>query len=165
MKNKIKQKAKKLLKQQKKTRLIKKRIEKYTCKRCKIKFDNNIKFHEHIRIRHAKKSKSQSIVSFFTSSESIIFLFFSLSKSVIALLIIFFFRIFVDCNIKKIDILSENNFTISRCIEIFSFFDCDIEIDLQILEKCKRYLLVYFVSNVYIIEILFDRERSVSHVR
>ena len=60
MKSKIKQKTKKLIKQQKKIRLIKKRIEKYICRRCKnnTKFDNNIKFHEHIRIRHAKKSKS-----------------------------------------------------------------------------------------------------------
>ena len=59
MKNKIKQKMKNLLKQQKKIRLIKKRAKKFTCKRCKTtKFDNNIKFHEHIRIRHAKKSKS-----------------------------------------------------------------------------------------------------------
>ena len=82
MKSKIKQKAKKLMKQQKKTRLIKKRTKEFTCKRCKTtKFDNNIKFHEHIRIRHAKKSKfvsSQSIVSsafeskFFTFSQSII---------------------------------------------------------------------------------------------
>ena len=89
MKSKIKQKTKKLLKQQKEIRLIKKRIEKYTCKRCKhsIKFDNNIKFHEHIRIRHAKKSKSvfsQSIVSFFTFSQSIIFSFsVSSSRSII----------------------------------------------------------------------------------
>ena len=60
MKNKIKQKAKKLTKQKKKIRLIQKRIEKYICRRCKnnTKFDNNIKFHKHIRIRHAKKSKS-----------------------------------------------------------------------------------------------------------
>ena len=75
MKSKIKQKAKKLLKQQKEIRLIKKRIEEYTCKRCKhsIKFDNNIKLHEHIRTRHAKKSKSvqQFVVSFV--SRSIIF--------------------------------------------------------------------------------------------
>ena len=90
MKSKIKQKAKKLLKQQKKARLIKKRVEKYTCRRCKtIKFDNNIKFHEHIRIRHAKKSKStfvQQFVEFVVSFafESIIFSFFvSSSRSII----------------------------------------------------------------------------------
>ena len=94
MKSKIKQKTKKLLKQQKKIRLIKKRIEKYICKRCKnktIKFDNNIKFHEHIRTRHVKKSKSKSaqqfvefVVSFFisfvSSFRSIIFSFFLSSK-------------------------------------------------------------------------------------
>ena len=92
MKNKIKQKTKKLLKQQKEIRLIKKRIEKYTCKRCKhsIKFDNNIKFHEHICNRHAKKSKQsvqqfvEFVVLFFiffvSSFESIIFSSFSSSK-------------------------------------------------------------------------------------
>ena len=87
MKSKIKQKTKKLIKQQKKIRLIKKRIEKYICRRCKnnTKFDNNIKFHEHIRIRHAKKSKStfvQQFVEFVISFvfESIIFSFFSSSK-------------------------------------------------------------------------------------
>ena len=94
MKNKIKQKTKKLMKQ-KKIRLIKKRTKKYTCKRCKytIKFDNNIKLHEHIRIRHAKKSKfvqqfvvvsfvfESIIFSFFVSSfRSIIFSSFSSSK-------------------------------------------------------------------------------------
>ena len=91
MKNKIKQKAKKLIKQQKKTRLVKKRIEKYICRRCKnnTKFDNNIKFHEHIRIRHAKKSKSaqqfvEHVISSFISSvssfRSIIFSTFTSSK-------------------------------------------------------------------------------------
>ena len=94
MKSKIKQKAKKLLKQQKEVRLIKKRVEKYICRRCKnktIKFDNNIKLHEHIRIRHVKKSKSTSVqqfvefvvsffISFVSSSRSIIFSFFTSSK-------------------------------------------------------------------------------------
>ena len=97
MKSKIKQKTKKLLKQQKETRLIKKRIEEYICRRCKtIKFDNNIKFHEHIRNRHAKKSKQfaqqsvEFVVSFafesklFTSSQSMIFSFsVSSSRSII----------------------------------------------------------------------------------
>ena len=90
IKSKIKQKTKKLLKQQKKVRLIKKRIEKYICRRFKnnTKFDNNIKFHEHIRIRHAKKSKfvfSQSIFSSFTFFQSIIFSFsVSSSRSIIS---------------------------------------------------------------------------------
>ena len=55
----IQTKNKKIDKTKKKIRITTKRIEKYTCKRCKhsIKFDNNIKLHEHIRIRHAKKSK------------------------------------------------------------------------------------------------------------
>ena len=76
IKNKLKEKMKQLTKQKEKTRLIKKRIEKYTCRRCKhsIKFDNNIKFHEHIRIRHAKKSKT--IVSFFLQISKSIVLFF-----------------------------------------------------------------------------------------
>ena len=115
IKNKFKQKTKKTLKQQKKIRLIKKRIEKYTCKRCKhsIKFDNNIKFHEHIRTRHAKKSKTVvsfflqiskskfifSVSSSFSSSQSIISSFFVSSKLVVASLAIFskkFFETFSE---------------------------------------------------------------------
>ena len=92
IKNKLKKKNETIDKTKKKVRLIKKRIEKYTCKRCKNKFDNNIKFHEYIRIRHAKKSKfvQQFVVSsvfeskffiFFVSSfRSIISSFFTLSK-------------------------------------------------------------------------------------
>ena len=96
MKNKIKQKTKKLLKQQKKVRLIKKRTEEYICKRCKtIKFDNNIKFHEHIRTRHVKKSKT--IVSFFlqiseskfVSQQSMSFIF-SVSSSFRSIISLFF---------------------------------------------------------------------------
>ena len=82
-------------KKNKKIRLIKKQTKKYICKRCKysIKFDNNIKLYEYIRIRHAKKSKTivsffaqiskskfisqQLIFSSFLSFESIIFSFFS----------------------------------------------------------------------------------------
>ena len=113
IKNKFKQKAKKLIKQQKKIRLIKKRIEKYTCKRCKysIKFDNNIKFYEHIRIRHAKKSKSTfvqqfvefvvlsfifSVSLFFSSFQSIISSFFTSSKLIIESSITFIFEKFLS---------------------------------------------------------------------
>ncbi|KAG6988566.1 hypothetical protein G7Y79_00071g097370 [Physcia stellaris] len=67
MRSKIKQEAKKLLKQQEEVRLAKKRAEEYTCRRCKhsAKFDSNTKLHEHIRTRHAKKPKpaQQSVVS------------------------------------------------------------------------------------------------------
>ena len=93
IKNKLKQKTKKTLKQKEKIRIATKRIEKYTCKRCKhsIKFDNNIKFHEHIRTRHVKKSKSKFVqqfvefvvsfsISSVSSSRSIIFSSFSSSK-------------------------------------------------------------------------------------
>ena len=89
IKNKLKKKMKQLTKQKKKARLIKKRVEKYTCKRCKIKFDSNIKFHEHIRIRHAKKSKT--VVSFFAqnseskfASKQSMFSFFSSFQSIIS---------------------------------------------------------------------------------
>ncbi|KAG7002058.1 hypothetical protein G7Y79_00029g063540 [Physcia stellaris] len=60
VKSKVKQEAKKLLKQQEEARLAKKRTEEFTCRRCKhsVKFDSNIKLHEHIRTRHAKKSKA-----------------------------------------------------------------------------------------------------------
>ena len=59
MKKKIKQKTKKLLKQQKEIRLIKKQIEKYICRRCKnnTNFDNNIKFHEHILSNACSENK------------------------------------------------------------------------------------------------------------
>ena len=74
MKSKIKQKAKKLLKQENEIRIAAKRAEEYTCRRCKhsIRFDSNIKLHEHIRTRHAKKSKSaqQSVESVFSPSTS-----------------------------------------------------------------------------------------------
>ena len=54
-----------------------KSISNFACKRCFVKFSNNIKFHEHIRCHHAKKSKF--VVSFnfyfFIFSHSIIFLF------------------------------------------------------------------------------------------
>ena len=86
MKSKIKQKAKKLLKQQDEIRIAQKRAERYVCRRCKSKFDSNIKLHEHIRTRHAKKSKSaqQSIVSSFaSSSQSITFSSSTSSKLVI----------------------------------------------------------------------------------
>ena len=59
-----------------KARIEKKRLKTFACKRCFVKFSSNIKFHEHIRDHHAKKSKF--VVSNFTSftfSESIIFLF------------------------------------------------------------------------------------------
>ena len=62
------------------------KIETFACKRCSAKYFSNIKFHEHIRDHHAKKSKfvvSSSFtffMSFFTSSHLTIFLFES-SKS------------------------------------------------------------------------------------
>ncbi|KAG7008284.1 hypothetical protein G7Y79_00006g019040 [Physcia stellaris] len=73
VKNKLKQEAKELLKQQEEARLVKKRAEGYTCRRCKhsAKFDSNTKLHEHIRTRHAKKPKSQSIVSPPTPPDSV----------------------------------------------------------------------------------------------
>ena len=98
-KNSWKNSWKKLIQQQvEKARLEKKRqtIEKiktktFFCKRCFAKYFNNIKFHEHIRDHHTKKSKFVvsssfiSFISFFISfvtsfestifSESIIFLF------------------------------------------------------------------------------------------
>ena len=92
IKNKLKQKTKKTLKQKEKIRIATKRIEKYTCKRCKhsIKFDNNIKLHEHIRTRHAKKSKSivsqiskSKFISSVSSFQSMISSFFSSFQSVI----------------------------------------------------------------------------------
>ena len=48
-------------KSSKKIRITTKRAKKYTYKRYKNKFDNNIKFREYIRIRYAKKSKFVSL--------------------------------------------------------------------------------------------------------
>ena len=80
MKNKIKHKTKKLLKQQNKIRIITKRTKNFTCKRYKysIKFENNIKFHEHICIRYVKKSKifAQISKSKFVSQQLMSFIFF-----------------------------------------------------------------------------------------
>ena len=131
-------------------------------------------------------------ISFVSSFRSIIFLFFlssnflffaifyiknctrTFKKRIIEInnrIINYFFKvfikIFVDCNIKQIEILNKNNFTICY-VEIFSFFDCDIQIDIQIYKKINNHLFVcfvYFVSNIYIIEILFYYERFDSHVR
>ncbi|KAG7005123.1 hypothetical protein G7Y79_00021g049900 [Physcia stellaris] len=60
VKNKLKEEMKQLTKQKEEARLAKKRAEGFTCRRCKhsAKFDSNTKLHEHIRTRHAKKSKS-----------------------------------------------------------------------------------------------------------
>ena len=83
VKHNLKQEAKESLKQKEEVRIAAKRAEKYTCRRCKhsARFDSNIKLHEHIRTRHAKKPKSksaeQSVVSPSTlsasSPESVIF--------------------------------------------------------------------------------------------
>ncbi|CAF9911184.1 MAG: hypothetical protein HETSPECPRED_000266 [Heterodermia speciosa] len=43
--------------------LVKKQAEGYTCRRCKGKFDSNTKLHEHVRTKHAKKSKSSALTS------------------------------------------------------------------------------------------------------
>ena len=91
IKNKLKKKMKQLTKQKKKVRITTKRIEEYTCRRCKhsIKFDSNIKFHEHICTRHVKKLMSvvslsaQISESFVSSFQSIIFSSFSSSKLIV----------------------------------------------------------------------------------
>ena len=171
MKNKIKQKAKKLLKQQKKTRLIKKRIEKYTCRRCKnnTKFDNNIKFHEHIRIRHVKKSKlivSQiskskfifSVSSFFSSFRSlfrsIIFSSFTSSKLLIESLVIFSkfsFETFSES--LSIETSKKSIFwteIVSRSIVAFKFFRFSIATSKSIYNILKKFAIccsfVSFIS-------------------
>ena len=60
-------------------RIAKIKAETFACKRCFAKYFSNIKFHEHIRDHHAKRSKfdvsSTSIASFSTSSHSIVFSF------------------------------------------------------------------------------------------
>ena len=59
------QKKKKLRQQQEKTRIIAKKIENYICKRCKSKHENNIKFHEYMRTRHAKKLATKLVLFIF----------------------------------------------------------------------------------------------------
>ena len=59
------EKARQLQHQQiEKTRIAKEKIEAFVCKRCSVKFSNNINLHEHVRTKHAKK-----LSSFFTSIE------------------------------------------------------------------------------------------------
>ena len=54
-----------------KTRIIKAKIETFVCKRCFVKFFNNIKLHEHVRTKHAKKF---SVITSLTSSASLFFI-------------------------------------------------------------------------------------------
>ena len=68
-------KKKKLRQQQKKTRIIAKKIENYICKRCKSKHESNIKFHEHMRTRHAKKFATKLVL--FISKKLALFVTFS----------------------------------------------------------------------------------------
>ena len=84
---------KKMKKRQKKKRLINKRKKKYTCKRYKnkIKFDSNIKFHEHIRERHAKKLKTIVISTF----ESFIFISIFV-KNIISIILFISFSPFIS---------------------------------------------------------------------
>ena len=60
-------------------RIAKVKAEAFACRRCFAKYFNNIKFHEHIRDHHAKRSKSDVsstfIVFLSTSSHSIVFSF------------------------------------------------------------------------------------------
>ena len=60
-------------------RITKIKAKAFACRRCFAKYFNNIKFHEHIRDHHAKRSKFDVsftfIASFSTSSHSIIFSF------------------------------------------------------------------------------------------
>ena len=55
--------AKQQRKEEEEARITKKRAEGFTCRRCSVKFDSNTKLHEHIRTRHAKKPKRQSVQS------------------------------------------------------------------------------------------------------
>ena len=52
-------------KQEKKNaRIVKKRAERFVCKRYSIKFANNIKLHVHVRERHIKRATSNSFFLF-----------------------------------------------------------------------------------------------------
>ena len=93
-------------------------IKKFTCKRCFVKFSNNIKLHEHIRTKHAKKSKqffnhekffstfSTSNASITTSHISIAMFstFVALFSTFVALLISFFS--FVSFSITSIKLIT-----------------------------------------------------------
>ena len=51
-----------------KNRITKKKAEIFSCKRCSVKFSSNIKLHEHVRTKHAKKSSAISAtIALFTS--------------------------------------------------------------------------------------------------
>ena len=83
----------------KKTELIIRKTQNYMCKRCFVKFDNNIKLYEHVRTKHAKKSKSliSITIALITSFFSFFFVFF------ICIIYITCYNIY---NIKKFDIMS-----------------------------------------------------------
>ena len=59
-----------------KNRITKEKIEAFSCKRCSVKYFNNIKLHEHVRTKYAKKSSTSqtsvsSSVSFISSTVSL----------------------------------------------------------------------------------------------
>ena len=124
-----------LAKKTKKTRLKKKRLKVFVCKRCFVKFSSNIKLHEHIRNHHAKKFKIALFTSFnislalytffvafnmssqmsFTSSLTSFALFatfFSISKK-IYLTMNNFFVIFIE-KLKSLDLIrhQKNKFSL-----------------------------------------------------
>ncbi|KAG6991164.1 hypothetical protein G7Y79_00055g089400 [Physcia stellaris] len=185
VKNKLKEEMKQLTKQKEEVRLVRKRAEGYTCRRCKSKFDSNIKLHEHIRTRHAKKPKpaQQSVVSPASESkpptppasspESVTSSppterITEISSRVTS----YFTRILVGCNTKETDILGRNRLTATRCTEALSSPDCDTQIGVQILGECKHCLPANSAS--YPVtetprhsdpEALFDSGRPTPHVR
>ena len=61
---------------EKKTRIAKKKTKIFVCKRCFEKYFNNIKFHEHVRTKHAKREKFISITIALSTSSVSFFLHF-----------------------------------------------------------------------------------------
>ena len=59
-----------------KTRLEKKRLKVFVCKRCFVKYFNNIKLHDHIRNYYTKKSKVALFTSFISFTSLVVFTLF-----------------------------------------------------------------------------------------
>ena len=64
-----------LAKEIEKTRIKKKRAKVFVCKRCFVKFSNNIKLHQHVQNYHQKKFATKLLKHIFTSSSNELVLF------------------------------------------------------------------------------------------
>ena len=104
---------------EKKTELIIRKKQNYTCKRCFVKFDNNIKLYEHVRTKHNKKSKKfineKKFFSFFVTI-TLIISFFSFFSFVTSFMSSIFLHVTTSATLKNsiswIEVVSRSKFII-----------------------------------------------------